>query len=213
MNCPLCLESTTENFFSKLEKLVQKNYLHCETCDLIFLDPSHYLSAEEEESRYLEHNNDITDQRYRAYLLSTLLPIRERLVKEMKILDYGCGPTESLSILLREEGYQSSSYDPYFFPFDLESENEYHLIILSECIEHFYHPAKEFIKLKVLLKETGHLLIRTERHNGKEMFANWYYHKDPTHVIFFSERTFQYVALMLQMKVEFPSKNIVILRL
>jgi 2-polyprenyl-3-methyl-5-hydroxy-6-metoxy-1,4-benzoquinol methylase len=79
-------------------------------------------------------------------------------------------------------------------------------------LEHFYSPKNELDKILNLLKPNGMILIRTERHLGRDHFSSWYYHKDPTHVIFFSKSTFEFVAKRYNLFITFPDKNIVLLR-
>ena len=45
-----------------------------------------------------------------------------------------------------------------------------------------------------------------------EMFENWYYRRDPTHVTFYCEKTFQVIASQRNWKCEIKSKDIVLLQ-
>lgn len=206
MQCPLC-HGTKNHFFYQND--IGK-YALCENCELIFLTQANRLTLEREKERYLTHENNIEDVRYREYLEKTFLHIKDRVQTSMKGLDFGCGPTLSMSEVLKPQGFQIDAYDPLFFPRELKDKNVYDFVIMSESLEHFYHPDRELNLVDQLLKENGLLLIRTERHKGEEHFKTWYYHRDPTHVIFFNDETFRYVAKLKKWKLEFNSSNVVV---
>lgn len=181
-NCLLCAyESYShENFYWK-----------CSNCELIFKDPSVFVSLEKEKARYATHNNSVEDEGYLSYL-NRLFSLSE--FKEGLALDYGCGPTKGLEALVKNKNLdkvQVESYDPLFFPIDLKHK-KYDLIFASECLEHFHKPDEEVKKILNLLKSKGSLLISTELYDGKD-FKNWWYLNDPTHVVFYSKKTFQWM--------------------
>ena len=41
-----------------------------------------------------------------------------------------------------------------------------------------------------------------------ELFENWYYRRDPTHVVFYKKETLQHIAFQRKWQVFFPSENI-----
>ena len=43
-----------------------------------------------------------------------------------------------------------------------------------------------------------------------ELFENWYYRRDPTHVVFYKKKTFQHIGNQRNWQVFFPSENIVL---
>ncbi len=43
-------------------------------------------------------------------------------------------------------------------------------------------------------------------------FADWYYHRDPTHVAFYTRRTFRWIGEWLELEVEFPQGRVVLFR-
>ena len=45
-----------------------------------------------------------------------------------------------------------------------------------------------------------------------DRFANWHYRKDPTHVIFYREATFRFLAERFGWQLEIPRKDVVLLR-
>jgi len=60
-------------------------------------------------------------------------------------------------------------------------------------IEHFHHPFNEFQLLKGLLNPNGKLYCMTDIFSETKDFATWYYKNDPTHVIFYTEKTLQWI--------------------
>ena len=52
----------------------------------------------------------------------------------------------------------------------------------------------------------------TKRVLNKEAFTKWHYIQDPTHVCFWSETTFKWVAEKWRASVEFPQADVVLLQ-
>jgi hypothetical protein len=108
-------------------------------------------------------------------------------------LDYGCGPALSIEPLMRERGMRCASYDPIFAPRrELLMPNTYDFISCSEVVEHFRDPGVEFRRLHGMVKRGGILGVMTRL--VPDDFRNWWYHRDPTHVVFYTEATFHWIA-------------------
>lgn len=206
MICPLCQTLNSKSFFQG----PNGEYIHCTNCDLIYLDSKFYLNSQDEKKRYETHQNIPSDGKYRNYLLSTFRHIQDKLPPNAKLLDFGCGPTEGMKYVVSKFGFHCDSYDPFFFPSLSFEKFSYDGIILSESLEHFYEPQHQLERILSFLKKDGKLLIRTERHLGEDHFRTWYYQKDPTHVIFFSNKTFEFIAKRYNLLSSFPDKNIVL---
>jgi SAM-dependent methyltransferase len=188
--CPLCIKPVGLNEIQGPDARV---YNHCELCHLIFTDTRFFLSRIDEEKRYRKHNNGIHNKGYVSFLNKAIKPALEFLKPGMKGLDYGCGPEPTLSLLLEQDGFACDDYDPIFFP-ELDQNKQYDFIFATECIEHFFFPAKDLQKIKRLLKEDGILVIMTELWQSQEKFKTWQYAKDPTHVSFYHQRSFDVIA-------------------
>jgi 2-polyprenyl-3-methyl-5-hydroxy-6-metoxy-1,4-benzoquinol methylase len=104
-----------------------------------------------------------------------------------------------LKTLLSRAGYEAKGYDINFFP-DEGLNSTYDLVISTETFEHFREPGKELKEIKALLSPKGYLTVMTRHYpllNGKadlESFKNWYYQRDPTHICFYSTKTFEWIA-------------------
>eukprot|EP01107_Rhizomastix_libera_P007396 TRINITY_DN2205_c0_g1_i2.p1 TRINITY_DN2205_c0_g1~~TRINITY_DN2205_c0_g1_i2.p1 ORF type:complete len:114 (-),score=12.08 TRINITY_DN2205_c0_g1_i2:96-437(-) len=101
-------------------------------------------------------------------------------------------------------------YDPYFFPNRDVLTRTYDFITLTEVAEHFYHPYEEFSFLGSLLSSGGILVVMTSfLPNTKGFdFADWYYRRDPTHVVFYTEKTMKDIAKRNNWTCSFPRKNV-----
>ncbi len=77
-------------------------------------------------------------------------------------------------------------------------------------VEHFFYPFEEFKIIDNLMDINSWLGIMTSFLPPNIMFEDWYYRKDPTHVVFYKEKTFEIIALQRNWEVFFPSKNIVL---
>ena len=205
MICIVCKNKKAAVF----KNIKQKRYWKCVYCEAIFLDKEFYLSSNDEYKHYLTHNNDVNDPRYKKFLSNLMLPLIERMKLNSKGLDYGCGPGPALSLMLREKGYQMFNYDPFFHPKKSNLLKKYDFISCSETVEHFHNPFYEFTRFNELLNDGGIIGIMTNFHSKENIFENWYYIKDPTHVVFYSKNTFLIIAKMFKWDCEFLNNNLV----
>ena len=205
MICIVCKNQKAVDF----KNIKQKRYWKCSYCEAIFLDKEFYLSSNDEYKHYLTHNNDINDPRYKEFLSNLMLPLIERIKPNSIGLDYGCGPGPALSLMLREKGYQMFNYDPFFHPKKSNLLKKYDFISCSETVEHFHNPFYEFTRFNELLNDGGIIGIMTNFHSKENIFENWYYIKDPTHVVFYSKNTFLIIAKMFKWDCEFLNNNLV----
>jgi 2-polyprenyl-3-methyl-5-hydroxy-6-metoxy-1,4-benzoquinol methylase len=114
--------------------------------------------------------------------------------------------------MLKKDGFKVSLYDPFFYPDTNVLSLKYDFITCTETAEHFYNPFKEFNTLDKLLKPGGWLGIMTSFLTTHDMFENWYYRRDPTHVTFYAKKTFQVIASQRNWICEVQSKDIVFLQ-
>ena len=208
MICPIC--SGTNVFSFQLIGSIE--YFRCKTCLGLFTDPESRLSPQEEKERYSQHNNAINDPQYRKFLSNLYLPLSQKLSSNMKGLDYGCGPGPALAEMFREDNYTIDIYDPYFFPDKSLLDKKYDFVTCTETAEHFCEPHKEFNRLDSLLVGGGWLGVMTNFYNDSIDFEDWYYRKDPTHVVFYTEQTLEAIALMMTWSIEIPANNIVLFK-
>ena len=207
--CPLC-----ENQHIRLfERDSDRTYFHCLVCRLIFVDRDDLLTFREERSRYDLHQNNPNDPGYRNFLNQLAQPLLDRLdPPPLKGLDFGNGPGPTLSIMLAEHGHKLRIYDPFYAPNPQVLNVSYDFITCSEAFEHFYTPRAEWRILVDLLKPGGWLGIMTLMFDFDDDFSSGHYKNDLTHVSFFSQNTFQYLAQQDKLLVEFIGDNVILLQ-
>jgi SAM-dependent methyltransferase len=188
--CPLCAGAGAPICFDESSG---KEYSHCRRCDLRFLRPSDRLSLAEERVHYSHHNNDVMDTRYQAFVSPLIDAIKARVRPGSSGLDFGSGPGPVLSKMMRSDGYEVELYDPIFCADERALERTYDFVAMSEVAEHLFDPLFEFKKLHALLKPGGILAVMTLFAPEDAAFAQWYYRRDPTHVVFYSERSFAWI--------------------
>lgn len=207
-HCPLCQAHTAYFYQDRL-----RAYWRCPCCNLIFADRTTLLSASDELKQYQLHNNDITDLGYRQFLQRLAQPLQQHLAQtNLSGLDYGCGPGPLLAKILQQQGQKMAIWDPFFAADKQVLEQQYDFITCSEAIEHFVQPAIEWGKWQSLIKPQGVIAIMTKRYTSLEMFKSWFYKTDPTHVSFFSEQTFHFLAKRDGYKLHFPANDVVIMQ-
>lgn len=206
--CPVCRSSATRPF----QIVGDLRYGTCRKCRAVFLDPAQRLDPARELERYRLHRNDVNDPAYRAFLRRLSDPLLARLPPGREGLDYGCGPGPALAAMLREAGHRVEIYDPFFAPDAGALERDYDFITCTEVVEHFRQPAEEFDRLDRLLRPGGWLGILTSFLTRDDRFATWHYRRDPTHVVFYRESTFRFLAARRSWRCEFPAPNVALLQ-
>lgn len=203
--CVLCGSHNT-----KLAVGCDKHFV-CSLCGLYFLEPSQRLAFSEEKYRYEQHNNDVNDPRYRAFLTPLFNEISSRLHTPSCGLDFGAGRGPMLATMLEETNHKMTLYDPMFFDSQKALTETYDFIVSSEAVEHFFDPLTEFRRMRAALKPSGFLAIMTSMVTSQTDFKNWYYRKDPCHVVFYTEHTFRWLAQQIgDMSVCFISDKIIV---
>mgnify|MGYP003965087051 CR=1 FL=1 len=128
--CPLCHGTGIAAYHADKTR----NYLHCHTCDLVFVPRGQHLSAGEEKAYYDLHENQPDDPGYRRFLDRLFTPLNQRL------------------------------------------------------------PGRELDQLWDRLAPGGWLSIMTKRVRDQGAFKTWHYITDPTHISYFSEASFHWLA-------------------
>jgi hypothetical protein len=206
--CPLCACPHSRHF----HRDARRDYYRCEGCQLAFVPPEQHLSPEQEKRVYDQHQNCPDDPGYRRFLSRLFEPLRSRLAPDARGLDFGAGPGPTLSLMFEEAGHRMAIYDPFYAPDPAVLECQYDFITATEVVEHLFAPGRELERLAALLPEDGWLGLMTKRVTSEDAFARWHYILDPTHVCFFSETSFEWLAEHLNMRVEFPAADVALLQ-
>lgn len=85
--CPLCHNQHTRHYFEDKHR----EYLQCDQCYLVFVNPDQRLDAETEKAHYDLHENNPEDMGYRRFLSRIADPITERISPQSNGIDFGCG--------------------------------------------------------------------------------------------------------------------------
>ncbi|MEJ2328514.1 MAG: class I SAM-dependent methyltransferase [Gammaproteobacteria bacterium] len=206
--CPLCGCGQTRHFHTD----GRREYHRCSVCDLVFVPSDFFVSREEEKDLYDMHENDPQDMAYRQFLSRLFDPMQERIPQHASGLDFGSGPGPTLSRMFEEQGHRVRLYDPFYAPDASALHGHYDFITATEVAEHLHQPAFELERLWSLLRPAGWLGIMTRRFNPKLYFPDWHYKNDPTHVIFFSDLTFEWLANQWETTVSFHGADVVLLQ-
>lgn len=196
--CPLCQNSQTKLFYE--EK--RRPFFLCPVCFLIFVPEAFHISADEEKKRYDFHENDPKGQNYLAYK-SWMRDFFNWVGREQlqgQVCDYGSGPHPILEEILKEEGSEHltfSSYDVYYAAEKFPAPSSVDVILLSEVVEHFRDLRLEWEKISQSLKPHARIYIRTSLWSDKTTWSSWAYARDNTHIAFYHEKTFLYLAKLL----------------
>lgn len=205
-SCPLCDTPNSAHFHQ--DKM--RSYQRCGTCQLIFVPPSFFLSAAAEKTHYDHHQNSPDDAGYRKFLSRTFDPLNAKLNPNSRGLDFGSGPGPTLSIMFEESGHEMVIYDPFYAPDRSVLDKEFDFITATEVIEHLHNPRSDLDLLWSRLRPNGWLAIMTKRVTSHQAFTTWHYKNDPTHVCFYSEETFYWLAKKWGSVVEFHGKDVVL---
>ena len=206
--CPICDTNQKLAFFQDAER----EYYQCSCCDLIFVSRDYHLSEYEERARYDSHNNDPDDPRYRNFIKQLLTPLLAILPRNSYGLDFGSGPGPTLSLMLEECGHKVDLYDKFYAQNDAVFQNRYDFITATEVVEHLSRPLKDLEALVKILHKGGILAIMTEIVLPQLDFTSWYYKNDPSHLCFYSEKTFVYLANLLGLEIVALSERVIILK-
>lgn len=202
-----------------------RDYFQCNVCSLVFVPPVQFVSPEAEKARYDLHQNSPHDAEYRKFLSRLFKPMCERLPPDSHGLDFGSGPSPTLSLMFQEKRHSMTIYDPFYARDPSALEHEYDFITLTEVAEHLREPCKELDKLWNILKPGGLLGMMTRMPsedcrmpNGTkstsrinvESFARWHYRNDLTHICFYSHSTFEWLAAKWHATLTFVDKDVIL---
>jgi len=136
--------------------------------------------------------------------------LHEHIPNSSHGLDFGSGPGPTLSIMFEEAGHQMAIYDHFYAKDASALDKKYDFITATEVVEHLHKPAETLGLLKTLIKPRGVFGIMTKLSTGLKDFETWHYKNDPTHVCFFSQKTFLFLSKKWGWDVEFIGKDVVI---
>lgn len=207
--CPLC--DSPSQFYARDRR---RSFHQCCHCQLVFADPATHVDRDEEKRLYETHENDPHDPHYRDFLNRLWQPLNTicQRLDYQTALDFGSGPGPTLHLMMQESGIDANHYDPIYSPDETVLSESYDVVTCTEVIEHFYYPQREFIQLRRLVKPGGTLATMTKPYVSADVFPNWHYKNDLTHVSFFTDQTYRYIAQRFGFSVDRVSDQVTFFR-
>lgn len=205
-DCPLCGAAKSALYHRDR----RREYLCCPVCRLVFVPPHYFLSPAAEKAEYDLHRNDSADDGYRRFLSRLCTPMLDLLPSGGCGLDFGSGPGPTLSRMFEEAGYGMKLYDPFYADAPRSLEESYDFITATEVVEHLHRPGEELARLWRCLKEGGYLGMMTKLVHNQQAFGGWHYIHDPTHVCFFSQATWHWLAEHWGAAIRYQADDVVI---
>jgi 2-polyprenyl-3-methyl-5-hydroxy-6-metoxy-1,4-benzoquinol methylase len=166
-----------------------------------------------EKRQYDHHNNSLENEGYVQMFEDFIeLAIAPYLPNIQTALDFGSGPGPVLNELLKRRGLKVDIYDLYYSPKKVYASKSYDLITSTEVFEHLSRPLEVLELLVEHLNENTYLVLMTKfpPKEDKEFLA-WWYRRDPTHISFFTPKSFEIMAEKVGLKVlKIINENIVV---
>lgn len=178
---------------------------------MVFLDPGLRLGSDAERACYDLHENDPADPRYHAFLSRTLEAVTQRFAPPAHGLDFGCGPGPALTALASQAGLSMDTYDAFYCDDRAVFTRRYDFITCTEVAEHLFSPREELDRLWGMLTHGGALIIQTQRVLNDTRFRAWNYRRDPTHVVFFADASFAWLAQRWNARLTLPHADVAVL--
>lgn len=204
--CPLCAGTASAPIDCD-----GRLYFRCAGCGLVHLDPALRVDAATERAEYALHRNDPQDAGYRRFLSRAFDEVRARFAPPARGLDFGCGPGPALVAMAREAGFGMDAFDPFFAPDTSVFARRYDFVTCTEVAEHLFAPRVELDRLWGLLRPGGALVIQTRRVLDDTRFRTWNYRRDPTHVVFFADASFGWLAARWGARLSLPGPDVAVL--
>ena len=204
MDCKVCGSSNLESLD------IENKYYQCNQCELIFIDQAEIVDPDEEKERYEGHDNNHQNQGYVEMFedfIDKLIEPHLDLGEIKNVLEFGCGPGPVLAELLEDRNLNVDLYDPYFYPEKVFVDQKYDLITSTEVFEHFSDPVKEIKLLISHLEKGAYLAVMTSFHPGPEDFEDWWYKWDPTHIVFYNQKTFNKIASDFDLEIVYTDQE------
>jgi 2-polyprenyl-3-methyl-5-hydroxy-6-metoxy-1,4-benzoquinol methylase len=221
--CPLCDGTKIVETITAKDHLVSGESFriyHCHSCDLKFTNPrpddnglANYYNSDE----YISHTNEgssLVNRLYkvaRKFTLNRKRQLIDRLGRNKKMLDIGCGTGHFISICQRH-GWQVTGVEPNIIARRQAVENTngkihetisqvndspYDVITLWHVLEHLPNLKEVITQLKSLLTKNGVLIIAVPNHEAYEstIFKEyWAAYDVPRHLYHFNRQALYYLT-------------------
>lgn len=208
MKCKICAHET----YILHDEQFKIDYHRCSHCGFIYEDPLFHIDAQAEKEEYNRHNNSIEDEGY-VNMFKRFQKAFEPYIEGKRLLEFGSGPEPVFSEVLRRDGYDVTSFDPYYLPDISYLDKVYDVITSTEVFEHLSDPMGVLAELKGLLAPGGVMAIMTQFAKSDEHFKTWWYRRDPTHIAFYTPKAFEIMSKKMDLSIVFENtKDYMILK-
>ena len=174
------------------------DYYKCEKCNFISCPEMLVWTAEDlgrevYNDTYVNYDPDYIETRPTNYAISFFNSVPYPLARKLKHLDYG-GGSGIMASKLREHGWNSPSYDPYYEHSTRPTE-KYNLITAIEVVEHALDIRKTFKDIISLLTKDGMILFSTQLANKSTDISWWYIGARNGHISILSKDSLKLLAI------------------
>ena len=190
--CKICYSLT-----SSIEDVKKElSYYRCCSCGFISLDDTQRVNEKQEKKQYDLHENSLENEGYVQMFEDFIeLSISPYMKTIQTALDFGSGPTPVFSELLKRRGLEVDIYDLFYAPKKIYETKSYDLISSTEVFEHLSKPLDVLEILSKHLNPQGYIVLMTKfPPKEDDDFLNWWYRRDPTHISFFTPKSFEIMA-------------------
>ncbi|MBR9728617.1 class I SAM-dependent methyltransferase [Shewanella intestini] len=206
--CPLCTHQA--NFFIQDKK---RAYYLCPHCGLVFAAPNSHVLPNIERQRYARAQ-EISKQKS---LSQFIFPLLEHIAQQqpnqtLSGLNFGRVLDSNSLEQITQAGHILNQYDPFFAANQEVLNQQYDFVCCYRVFEHFRSPQKEWRLLSQLVRPNGWLAISTPLLNNLQQFEKWHYKTNPTHVSFYQQLTFEYMATNASFTLLFASKDFILMQ-
>ena len=194
-----------------------RQFFRCSACDFIFSDLA--VSRRQEEQHYKGQWGLAEPQSWRSKA-ELLLNLILQYTDPRSILDFGSG-CGGLTEALRGLGISTTPLEPMIHGFlkDQHYAQPFDAIVGVEVIEHLPDPLGELRELEKVLAPGGVMVFSTlltnpfiDHPQSRELFSDWWYKDDPTHVGFFSNRTLDTLSRIRNYEIDVFADKLFVIR-
>ncbi|WP_144211689.1 methyltransferase domain-containing protein [Shewanella donghaensis] len=207
IKCPLC--SQTAEFFIQDKK---RAFYSCSQCSLVFANPQSHLMPAAQLQRYGRANKAAKQKQLVQFIEPLLSQISAQQSGSLVGLNFGRVMDRVSLDKIELAGHHLYQYDPFAKTDQQLFKQQYDFICCYRVLEHFQQPAKEWQLLSKLLKPDGWLAINTSLLTDLNNFSKWHFKNNPTHVSFYRQQTFEYLAQHSEFKLLFAAKELVLMQ-
>ena len=205
--CPLCNHQV--RFFIQDKK---RAFYTCSRCGLVIADPKSHLMPNVEKQRYGRAPKSAKQRQLSKFIMPLLAQINQQQIGPLSGLNFGRLLDPQCMQMIKDSGNNVNQYDPFFAADHSVLQKNYDFVCCYKVFEHFRNPNKEWQLLSRLVKPGGWLAISTPLLTDLSHFDKWHYKNNPTHVSFYQQQTFEYLAENSEFTLLFASQALILMQ-